>query len=193
MLLLSWHTDLASLGYILLPMIRRQGACVTVETGPGDATACRIGVIVPATHADEAQENFDDVSLSYKIRTREGHYEYMRALDVMRWLMPIGTKLFLRMESHSAGPLLTRIGFALSNTAKPMYALRGFLNSPNVLEPVQGKVYLTLLCCKNGRSSCETVVVDPWELITALGSKRRFHIWSAAYPGSFRLAFRSRT
>jgi hypothetical protein len=185
MLLLSWHTDLASLGYILLPMIRRQGACVTVETGPGDATACRIGVIVPATHADEAQENFDDVSLSYKIRTREGHYEYMRALDVMRWLMPIGTKLFLRMESHSAGPLLTRIGFALSNTAKPMYALRGFLNSPNVLEPVQGKVYLTLLCCKNGRSSCETVVVDPWELITALGSKREISHLVSSIPRQF--------
>ena len=181
MLPLSWHTTLSDLGYILLPMIRRQGACVVLN-GP---TAPVVGVLVPIDSAAKHPDNFCDVTLSYKAKTREGHYEPVRVLDLMSCLMPIGAKLYLRMESHSAGPMLSRIGFALSNTAKSTYALRGFLNAPNVLEPVEGKVYLTLLCSKHGRSSCETIMVDPWELITKLGGRAEIQHLSTTAPRLF--------
>ena len=163
---LSWHHDLSEAGFVLMPMIRRQGACIAMQ-GQSD----RIGVLVPIEPEEGEADNFSTEDFTYCAKVREGHFQRVGVLDVLDCLLPIGTKLYLKMESHTAGPLLSRLSYALSQITKPMHALRVFLNSPNVLEPVVGKVYVTLLCTRGRVSASETILVDPWELLINLGSR----------------------
>ena len=161
---LAWHCDLMEEGFIILPMIRRPGACVALNDE-------KIGVLIPPGSDEASCDNLDLEDFTYRAKTREGEVHKVKVLDVMDTLLPIGTKLYLKMESPSAGPLLLRLTFALSLDMQRQHALRVFLNSPNVLHPIDGKVYVAILCKQGKKSKCETFPVDPFELLLSLGGR----------------------
>lgn len=173
---ISWHQKLAELGFILLPMIRRMGACVLLGEDKK-----QIGVLTSSGEVSGRRENFCAETFSYNVKTREGCFEKVPVLSVMDNLLPIGTKIYLKMNSQSAGPLLSRLSVALSREAQQVHALRVFLNSPNTLRPVDGKAYVAVLCQDGNQSSCETIRVDPWEL--QVGLDGRVEIESIAMGG----------
>ena len=77
----------------------------------------------------------------------------------------------MRLSSHSARPVLRRLPVGLRGEAVSQSALKVHLDSPNTMEPVEGKVYVVCLVRRlqeedsnPAGSVCETFVVDPWEL-----------------------------
>lgn len=151
---LSWHTDLAFDGFIVLPMIRRSGACVRINETD---IACLV-------RDPEADDNFSPDDFKYRALKRFAQIEPIETLYVMKNLLPLGTMVLLKCESQSAAPLLTRIPMPLSRNSLALHGIRGFLNSPSILDPVDGRVYITICVTSDGTHSPEDVSVDPWEL-----------------------------
>jgi hypothetical protein len=149
---LSWPTDLAHEGFIILPMIRRSGACV------------RAGEHGVACLVKNGEDNFSAVDFSYRALKRFEWTEPMHALAVMQDLLPLGTKLVIKCDAHAAGPLLSRLSMPLSIPQLPLFGIRCFLNAPTVMEPEDGRVYVAICVQTEDGLLSEDLVVDPWDL-----------------------------
>ena len=169
MQLLSWQDEMAALGFIMLPMVWRSGACVAVTEGEG----LLVGCLVPADDMDEdaaSDGNFCLTHMCYTALVRVGETVRVPLLTMLQTLLPIGQRLYLKMESQSAGPLLRRLRAAV---VPEHNALRVHLFTPVAATAVCGKVYVA---CKKGRGggrvgSAFTLTVDPWELMLELGER----------------------
>lgn len=162
----SWQTDLMERGFIVLPFISRDGACVSI----GDEG--RVGCLVPP-------EEFGCFNISredqcYRAKVHIDTVQVMPPLVVMEKLLPIGTLCYLKMESQSAAPLIRRLNSPLSSDERLTRVLRVRLSSPNVKKPVKGRLYIVYVVRRGVVSTSDTIVVDPWEITTDKG--RRFEI-----------------
>jgi hypothetical protein len=158
-----WQTELMEAGFIVLPLITRPSACVSMGEGG------RIGCLVPP--AEDASLNVSRVDRCYRAKTHVDTVQLMQPLQVMESLLPIGTLCYLKMESQSASPLIRRLNMPLSSDERLLHALRVRLSSPNVKHPIQGRVYVVFVVRRGVVSTGETIAVDPWELTTDKGRR----------------------
>jgi hypothetical protein len=108
----TWQRELCDLGFILLPMINRAGACVTVaDEDMGE----RIGIIMPPPvdpgSSAVSRGNFDVQGRCYYVSVRNPrgrNYVTMTPFEVFDCLIPIGQEVFLKLESDSAHAFLRR-------------------------------------------------------------------------------------
>ena len=167
----SWQSRLSKAGFIVLPTIQRSGACISIDADH------RIGCLVPPdrNHHTCGNISFDD--FTYRAKTMPGTVIHVPVMDVMESLLPIGSRLYLLMESQSAAPLLRRLLFPLPESTLPRHALRVHLSSPDVVEPIIGKVYIALLSMDGDLACSETIPVDPWEIwIDKRGRNEILHV-----------------
>jgi hypothetical protein len=155
--LLSWQEEMKAKGFIMLPMIWRCGACVAVtlqsHDSPSAELACGIGGLVqPEFVMDENgysitfDGNFCMSGMHYTALVRVGETVKVPLMTALQTLLPIGQRLYLKMESQSAGPLQRRVRCVL----EPAHAaLRVHLFSPGAA-PTPGKVYVACKMCKQG-------------------------------------------
>lgn len=168
--LLTWQDELRAEGFIMLPMVWRSGACVAWEG--------RVGCIVP--HEEPADGNFGLESLDYKVALGREETIYLPALDTLEKLLPIGQRLFLRLESQAAAPMVRKLTEPIDPGLRSRCALRVHVDSPNTVSPVGGKVYVVCLVRRVGDndqpagSKCEMIVADPWELMIQPEGRRVF-------------------
>lgn len=151
---LTWHLDLANEGYIILPMIRRSGACVKLNDTD-------IACLVKSRDSDD---NFSPVGLNYTALRRFAETEPIDTLYVMKNLLPLGTLLLLKCDAHSAGPLLSRLPQPIPNHQLPFHGIKAHLNVPTVVSPTDGRVYISICVITEDGHTSETIAVDPWEL-----------------------------
>jgi len=173
----------------MLPMIWRSGACVLIPPRAGDpASREMIGCIVPpppVQYDPEETSIHSDGNYCYSIQSyfatvRMGETVPVHVLDVMKNLLPIGKKLFLKCESQSAAPLIRRLRAPLSAESRSTHAIRVFLTGPSVKTPIPGKVYVAYAVgASQGdeasqNNSGEIACVDPWELLVSTGQRTIF-------------------
>ena len=183
----AWNSELGERGYIMLPMVWRSGACVLIPPKAGDqASREMIGCIVPPPGVDsEGAQLHSDGNYCYSIQSyfagvRVGEIIQVHVLDVMKHLLPIGKKLFLKCESQSAAPLIRRLKAPLSAESRSTHAIRVFLTGPSVKTPIPGKVYVAYAVGTsqgdeaNQNNSGEIACVDPWELLASAGPRTIF-------------------
>lgn len=159
---LGWQDEIKRLGYTMLPMIWRSGACV--------AYGERVGCLV----APEGQHdgNFSIQDLGYTARLTHDETAKIPVLQALSTLLPVGQRLFLGMGTDSAASVAKRLPTAIRQGDLAGTALKVHLSVPDTLEPQMGKVYVACLVKQfnvNNRSVvvgsyCEIIVVDPWEL-----------------------------
>lgn len=162
----SWQTELMERGFIVLPFITRCGACVLI----GDEG--RVGCLVPPN--EFPCFNISKEDKCYRAKVHIDTVQVMTPLQVMEKLLPIGTLCYLKMECQSAAPLIRRLNSPLSSDERLTRVLRVRLSSPNVMKPVQGRLYVVFVVRRGVVSTSETIAVDPWEITTDKG--RRFEI-----------------
>ena len=151
---LSWHTDLAHEGFIILPMIRRSGACIKLNDTD---IACLV--------QDQASsDNFSPQTLKYTALIRFALTEPISPLTVMKNLLTLGALLLLKCDAHSAGPLLTRLSQPIPPHQLPFHGIKAHLNVPTVVTPADGRVYISICVKTEDGHTSETFAVDPWEL-----------------------------
>ena len=174
--LLNWQEEMKASGYIMLPMVWRSGACVTID-------ANTIGCLVPPPeHEDILHDgNFCIQGLEYRALVRYGVQEKIPVMQMLQTLLSIGERLYLKMESQSAAIIRRKLTTDIHVNELNCYALQVHLSAPNILEPEKGKVFVVALACKmNGNvqsvkgSTSEILVVDPWELIIQPGDRKVF-------------------
>lgn len=157
---LRWQDELRDLGFTMLPTVFRSGACVAWEG--------KVGCLVP-----QGAAHFCPESMDYTALLARGETVSVPMLTALQLLLPIGQRLYLRLESPSAAPIVPRLVERVSRQQLSRRALRVHLDSPNTIAPVPGKVYVTCLVrriCINTHaqlagSSVEVLAVDPWELL----------------------------
>jgi hypothetical protein len=157
---LRWQEELRDLGFTMLPTIFRQGACVAWEGA--------VGCLVPTGDAHFCPETMD-----YAALVARGETVRVPMMTTLEMLLPIGQRLYLRLEAPSAAPIVPRLAQGVSRQHLSRRALRVHLDSPNTIAPVPGKVYVACLVrriCVNTHeqlagSSVDVLAVDPWELL----------------------------
>lgn len=159
----NWQTELSQLGFIVLPFITRAGACVlTNDDG-------KVGCLVPPS--EFACHNISRVDKCYRVKVHVDTVVVMKPLDVMEKLLPIGTLCYLKLESLSAAPLIRRLDSPLSLDDRRTKVLRMRLSSPNVKKPAEGKLYMVFVVRRGVVATSETLIVDPWEILTDKGAR----------------------
>ena len=160
---LRWQDQLKERGFVMLPMVWRKGACVAWDS--------RVGCLVEPGQDNQHDGNFSVERMGYVARLGINEHVEISVMDALSGLLPIGQRLLLRLSSHSARPVLRRLPVSLRGDAVSQSALKVHLDSPNTMEPVEGKVYVVCLVRRlqeedsnPAGSVCETFVVDPWEL-----------------------------
>ena len=171
----SWNSEFLDMGFIMLPMIWRAGACVLVEQEGYQRVGC---IVPPPSDAVDSDEepilhdgNFCYNAKSYFVSVRYGQTVSLHVNKVMENLLPIGTPLFLKCESESAQPLIRRMATALSTNEKTMNAMKVFLAGPDTRIPIVGKVYVAYSIETDQGLAGEILCVDPWELLFKRGSR----------------------
>jgi hypothetical protein len=179
--LLNWQEEMKKEGYIMLPMVWRSGACVTMD-------ANTIGCLVPPEEHENVSNdgNFCMEGFEYRSLVRYGVQVKVPVMQMLQTLLAIGERLYLKMESHSAAIVLRRLTVDIHGTELNQHALQVHLSAPNVLDPENGKVFVVCLVCKmNGNvrsvkgATSEVLVVDPWELIMQPAGRKIFKFMSA--------------
>jgi tRNA-binding EMAP/Myf-like protein len=106
-------------------------------------------------------------------------------MQMLQTLLPIGQRLYLKLESHSAAVVLRRLTVDVHVNDLGDHALQVHLSAPNVLHPEKGKVFVVCLVCRmNGAvrsmrgSTSEVLLVDPWELLMQPGERKVFKFMS---------------
>ncbi len=162
--LMTWQTELMDLGFVILPLITRSGACVatTDEGGVGCIVRCE---------EDGASFNISRQDKSYRVKVHVDTVQVMPPLVVMEKLLPIGTLCYLKMECQSAGPLVRRLSMPLSSDDRLSRVLRIRLSTPNVRHPIDGKLYVVFATRRGVVVVGETMAVDPWEITTDKGRR----------------------
>ena len=84
--LTTWHDDLAAMGFFMVPMIFRSGACVCYGN--------RVGCIVPS-EADMTDGNFNLRSLTYCAVVAANERVDIPIMQALESLLPIGQRLYL--------------------------------------------------------------------------------------------------
>lgn len=154
----EWEEYIASKGYVLMPMVERGGACIIVDIGGGEGEM--LGCLIKYPDLD-TQLNF--VTGKYQALVKEDNsIAQVFFKDVMDCIVPVGTVMYLDMgviqDERFAHPL-----------RKGKY-LHTRLNVPNIMEPEQGKVYVTGMYKRNktrtqlASSSSVTFAVNPWDI-----------------------------
>ena len=174
--LLHWQDEMKAQGYIMLPMVWRSGACVAIDE---DTVGC---LVPPEEIEDLAHDgNFVMEGLEYRALTRFGVQQKIPVMTMLQTLLPIGSKLYLKLESQSAAPILRRLTVEIHVNDLKNYALQVHLSAPNILEPETGKVFVVCLACKmNGNiqsvkgSASEVLLADPWDLVMQQGERKIF-------------------
>jgi hypothetical protein len=161
--LTTWQTELIEHGFIVLPLITRPCACVSIGDGG------RLGCLVPPD--EHGSLNVSRIDRCYRVKTHVDTVQVMPPLEVMEKLLPIGTLCYLKMETQSAAPLIRRLNAPLSTDRRLTSALRVRLSSPNVKHPVHGRLYVVFVVRKGVVATGETIVVHPWELTTDKGRR----------------------
>ena len=173
--LLTWQDDMRSKGFIMLPMVWRCGACVSVTEGCGGSNHLSVGCLVPPDDMEDEDGysntfdgNFCLSTMSYTALVRIGVTVRVPLLVMLQTLLPIGQELFLKMESQSAMPLQRRVQSSDFN----QMALRVHLFSPGT-DPEVAKVYVACKMCKLGKKVASPLVltVHPWELLLEHGER----------------------
>jgi hypothetical protein len=126
--------------------------------------------------------NFCMSGMHYTALVRYGTTVKLPLMAALQSLLPIGQRLYLRMDSQSAGPLLRRVRSLLEPERA---ALRVHLFSPGVA-PVPGKVHVACKICRMGsKVALGTVLsVDPWELLIDLGERTLVPRWRSSTSDS---------
>ena len=177
--LLNWQEEMRGKGFIMLPMVWRCGACVAVTVNGNDdddASTLSVGCLVPPE--DVMDENGYDITFDGNFCMSGMHYTALIGVGVtvkvplmttLQTLLPIGQRLYLKMDSQSGGPLQRRVRCMV---VPAQTALRVQLFSPGA-SPVIGKVNVACKMCKTGSKvgSAVVLVVDPWELLLELGDR----------------------
>ena len=179
--LLNWQEEMKKAGYIMLPMIWRFGACVAMD-------ANTIGCLVsPDEHEEVAHDgNFCIDSFEYRALVRYGVKEKVPVMQALQTVLPIGERLYLKLESNTAAMVIRRLTVDIHVNDLRHHALQVHLSAPNILNPESGKVFVACLVCRmNGTmravkgSSSEILVVDPWELLMQPGERKLFKFLGA--------------
>ena len=179
--LLSWQEEMSLKGFIMLPMVWRCGACVAITAESGNQSGNQSGSITlgclvpPEDMVDEDgfdpvfDGNFSMSEMGYRALVRVGVTVKVPLMTMLQTLLPIGQRLYLKMESQSAGPLLRRVRSVL---LPEQTALRVHLFSPGA-NPISGRVYVACKMCKIGSkvASATVLTVNPWELLLELGER----------------------
>ena len=155
--LFRWQDEMRAMGYTMLPMIWRSGACISHN----DKVACLVEPV------DECHDgNFSIEGKGYRAQLGPEEFVNLPVLRVLRSLTPIGQRLFLRLQSQA--PLFNR----LPGVITPGSVLKVHLDTPNTIHPLPGRVYVACLVRKvnaedasrTAGSYSETIHVHPWEL-----------------------------
>jgi len=157
----TWQRELADQGYILLPMITRSGACVCLAD---EEMGERVGVLVPPPVDRYADCNFHVKERVYYVSAtnrRARNYVKMSPFQVFSCLLPVGSKLFLKLDCQSAQHLVSSACVSASRRAN--FVLYVVLTTPNVVQPEPGKVYVSYML--HGGQKCEVVCVYPSDLL----------------------------
>jgi hypothetical protein len=93
---LYWQEELRELGFTMLPTVFRSGACVVWED--------RVGCLVP-----QGEANFAPESMAYAALLARGETVSMPMMTALQLLLPIGQRLYLRLEAPSAAPIVPRL------------------------------------------------------------------------------------
>jgi hypothetical protein len=174
--LLHWQDEMKAQGFIMLPMVWRSGACVAIDENT-------IGCLVPPEeHEDLAHDgNFVMEETGYRALTRYGLQQKIPVMTMLQTLLPIGTRLYLKLESQSAAPIIRRLTVDIHVNDLKNYALQVHLSAPNILEPEAGKVFVVCLACRMvgnvqsvKGSASEVLVVDPWDLVMGAAERKIF-------------------
>ena len=168
--LLTWQSELSATGFIPIPMIWRPGACIKRSD---DET--KVACIVPPPDDVDKDGNFCLEERNYLAMIRLDETIPVPAMKVMENLLPIGTEMFLKMESQSAARLVQRLSVAISNEQRRNCLIKVYLGSPDILKPAKGKLYVVCLVQKMFEMSDETLAVNPWDLTLDKGQNRVFN------------------
>ena len=201
----EWQRRLRDLGFVVLPTVARSGAVVKYETAGGET---RLGCLVPnGTRAAMVENgdnipnggyvaNFDHLHLCYHALVEDGALLPMPVLKTLESLVPPGTVLWIKADSHACGDMKdkgllrpadnaeeeedarmvkARLNIPLS-TVRILFAMccacrRRWLTLLISQTPKPGTVYVTVLqrsAIHSRDVSYRHFEVDPWELsITA--------------------------
>jgi len=165
----TWQRQLFSMGYIMLPMIHRGGACVTVAD---EDLGERIGVLVPPPDKENADGNFHIKKRGYCVsvtNSRARNHIYLSPFQVFDSLIPIGKEVYLKMESDCATQFKNKVGIRNGDSNLHRFAIRMIMCSPNVFEPEVGMAYVTYLF--HGDQSSAVICVHPSDLLIRPGRR----------------------
>jgi len=174
----DWQENLRETDFIMPPMVWRSGAAVRLRNQSGDCVGCLI-------EHETYKSNFNPESCSYEaLWGREGECIILNVLRTYENLIPVGTQLFLLLNSANGSRLKASLTTADQN--KPLLAVR--LNVPTSLKPVEGKLYIT--CIKKSmlaRSDTAdmtslSMAVDPWEVVLEPGEGQGVAQWLTNKP-----------
>ena len=138
--LTTWHDELAALGFVMVPMIFRSGACVCYQN--------RVCCIVPPEESGIADGNFNLSNISYCALMEADERVDIPIMTALQRLLPIGQRLYLDCASY------------------PYIAVQeGSLLQVHLAVPSEhdasGKVYVAYFVPGIG---CCIEAVDPWDL-----------------------------
>ena len=90
--LTTWHEDLMSLGFFMLPTIFRSGACVCYNN--------RVACIVPPVDADVSDGNFNSGNFTYSAIVAVNECVDIPVIEALQTLLPIGQRLYLDYQFY---------------------------------------------------------------------------------------------
>lgn len=157
----NWEEHMMKMGYVMLPLIERGGACIMVNVGTETEPQETIGSLLKYP---EIGSQFDHNTGNYQaLVDSDNNVVQVFFKHVVQSVIPVGTILYLKMEVIQ--------DHRFSRAARAGKFLFTRLNVPNIDTPVQGKVYVTASYRRNGPRSralataCVTFEVNPWDLI----------------------------
>ena len=179
----DWSRELGRKGFLMAPVVFRSGALVTVRH-----ETYRVGCLVPngtaesmlAAGMETGQRgpyvgNFDFIRMGYHALVGpDGETVFMDMESTWENLIAPGTLIYLAPDTPTWLGLKDEGLFPRRSSDDPDYnicALRCRLNVPTEMNPIPGKVYVTVMERKRGgvdknNSRYRTLQVDPWELAT---------------------------
>jgi hypothetical protein len=156
----DWELYMKTKGYVMMPLIRRGGACVLVNIGTLDAPNEVLGCLIsnPETNHlfDHATHSYNALVQADNISTRVTAFEALEAM------VKIGTPLYLNAE------VIPDADKDKQNRKGKF--LRTRLNVPN-LESIEGKLYVSAVYHKKRSAKQQettypvTFAVNPWDLM----------------------------
>lgn len=169
----NWQENLREMDCIIPPMVWRSGAAVCVRSRDEKKVACLV-------YDEEYSSNFNPETCTYDYVTADDSSSTSwNFIHVYQNLIPVGTQLYLIMDSGTGAKIRDRLSTQDRN--KPLLAVR--LNVPHITKPINGKLYVSCtkrsILAKSDTSDLGSVTfpVDPWELLMEPGEGQTFAQW----------------